>query len=132
MVAFTSVRPVIALIDDSRFTLLAWKSRLQSRAVVHAYESPESFWAAAAADPALVPSLDLLVIDYVFENSPHTGPELAARLRTELPGVPLVLSSNLTALGPEADRLFDAVLDKDAVTWTALDPLLAPRRTGRA
>jgi signal transduction histidine kinase len=125
------VRPEIALIDDSRAFLFGWRTRLGAHAHLHLFLSPEQFWSAVARDETLLARLSALITDYRFANSVETGVSFARALRTRQPGLPIAISSSGLITREETADVVDLVIDKEAITWSAVRPLLSARSSTR-
>jgi signal transduction histidine kinase/FixJ family two-component response regulator len=87
-------RPLVAVVDDSPFTLEAWKLCVKDADIV-TFECPAEFWSAALADASLLARLSCLVTDYYFDNeSAIDGIDFARAVKEKRADLPVYLSSN--------------------------------------
>jgi signal transduction histidine kinase/CheY-like chemotaxis protein len=120
----TAPLPEIALIDDSRVFLHAWRAALRGRGLVRFFVSPEAFWQGTRRDPALIERLRAVITDYRFTDSVETGTSFARAIRAYRPGLAVLLSSSGKFSESEIAGTFDGVIDKQALSWSMIAPLL--------
>jgi CheY-like chemotaxis protein len=112
-------RPVIAVVDDSPFTLEAWKLCVKDADVL-TFECPAEFWSAAAADASLLARLSCLVTDYYFDNeSAIDGIDFARAVKEQRADLPIYLSTNAELSDIPAHAL-DGSIDKEPVHYAEI------------
>jgi signal transduction histidine kinase/DNA-binding response OmpR family regulator len=111
-------KPAIAVIDDDCFIRELWD--MQDEVTTYTFDSPEKFLQAVTADPGFIRTLDAVIVDYYFENSPgYTGDMLARNIRSGIK-VPVIMSSDVSGLPPETVGTFDLIVSKDCISWSAI------------
>lgn len=117
-------RPVLALVDDRRSTLLGWRYAVKERADVMYFRSPGEFLS-AASDEVFLRRLAVVVTDYQFDEGGIDGAAFGVELRKRVPQVPVVLSSSGVFTVADLAGTVDVVIDKEPVAWEELQTLVA-------
>ena len=112
--------PEFAILDDSKLILRAWKRKMAGAAVVHAFESPDSFRSYAALHDGFLAGLKCVITDFYFEEGVlENGLMLADELRKQMTQ-PIFLCSDGEFTPEMVQGRVDKVISKDPVTWEKL------------
>jgi hypothetical protein len=114
--------PLVALVDDSRAFLPAWRKTLDGQADVLYFASPAAFFAATEKD-RLLDRLDVVVTDYRFGTTSASGADFAREVRRRRRDVPIFLSSSALPTAGELGGTIDVALGKMPVTWERMQAL---------
>jgi CheY-like chemotaxis protein len=130
--ALASERLRVAVLDDSRGTLIAWKSKLGKDADVQTFRTSGDFWKAVGTSQEQLGSLDVVVSDYnLAPEDPADGGTFASELRERgFKGI-ILLCSGAIGLAPEVSVLFDGFLPKGTLSAAELRDAVASARRSK-
>lgn len=126
-----AAKPKIAVIDDEKIVLAAWKKNVTD-AEVFGFTDPEAFLSKLRQDPAFAKELSCVVTDYNFDDSPAVSPESMAREIKATTSLPVILSTAAPLPSDflsKPDTPFDALIDKDPIGWMGLSQILLKQRS---
>ena len=120
LVDATPVLPEIAVVDDSNIFLKTWKYKLSANAIVHTFTCPRDFREHVSQNNEFLNRLQLIIIDYHFDNEPFENGVTFAQSLIPFFKKPMYLCSQQDFENHEIAPYFEATIPKSPTDWLTL------------